>query len=284
MTTDVSAALATLQLHPEDSQALKALAALHPGNGAGIDADVLSKALSDARRFHRERGDYDLDVSLIDLELAWTTLAPRRADLLHEKGRVLSDELLRDEAGQATVREALEAHPGHAAATESLAQMSLVRANWEPISKRYLQQAEGAKDPALASSLYGSVAEFHLKYRPADGEGETFLRKSLELDPHNRRSGNHFERVLREKGNNDELLTLYVARADRAANRDERALAEVAAAELCEKMNRAVDAYTHYRKALDANPNEPRALRAARDVLTKQQEWAELGKVLEGAA
>ena len=75
MTTDVSAALATLQLHPEDSQALKALAAVHPGNGAGIDADVLSKALSDARRFHRERGDYELCVSLIDLELAWTTAA-----------------------------------------------------------------------------------------------------------------------------------------------------------------------------------------------------------------
>ena len=189
MTTDVSAALATLQLHPEDSQALKALAAIHPGNGAGIDAEALSQALSDARRFHRERGDYELVTSLIDLELAWTTEAARRADLLHEKGRLLSDELLREEAGVKCVREALDAAPGHAAATESLAQMTLVRANWEPISKRYLQQAEGAKDPALASSLYGSVAEFHLKYRPADGEGETFLRRSLELDPHNRRSG-----------------------------------------------------------------------------------------------
>src|SRR6188768_550276 len=262
MTTDVSAALATLQLPPEDSQALKALAALHPGNGAGIDADVLSKALSDARRFHRERGDYELVVSLIDLELAWTTEAARRADLLHEKGRVLSDELLRDEAGQACVREALEALPGHPASTESVAQMSLVRANWEPISKRYLQQAEGAKDPALASSLYGSVAEFHLKYRPSDGEGETYLRRSLELDPHNRRSGNNFERVLREKGSHEELLTLYTQRADRAGNRDDRALAEVAAGELCDKMNRPVDAYTHYRKALEANPVEPRALRA----------------------
>jgi tetratricopeptide (TPR) repeat protein len=284
MTTDVSAALATLQLHPEDSGALKALASLHPGNGAGIDADVLSKALSDARRFHRERGDYELVVSLIDLELAWTTEAGRRADLLHEKGRVLSDELLRDEAGQATVREALEASPGHAAATESLAQMSLVRANWEPISKRYLQQAESAKDQTLASSLYGSVAEFHLKYRPADGEGEAHLRRSLELDPQNRRSGTHFERLLREKGNNEELLTLYTQRAERAANRDERALAEVAAAELCEKMGRPIDAYNHFRKALEANPIEPRALNAVRDVLTRQSEWAELGKVLETAA
>ena len=284
MTTDVSAALATLELHPDDSQALKVLAGLHPGNGAGIDAEALSKALSDARRFHRERGDYELCTSLIDLELAWTTAVPRRADLLHEKGRLLSDELLRDEAGQAAVREALEVLPGHAAATESVAQMTLVRANWEPISKRYLQQAEGAKDQALASSLYGSVAEFHLKYRPSDDQGETYLRKSLELDPNNRRSGGHFERLLRDKGRNDELLVLYTQRAERAANRDERAQAAVASGELCEKLGRPIDAYTHFRKALDASPMEPRALRFVRDALTAQKEWTELGKVLEAAA
>ena len=49
-------------------------------------------------------------------------------------------------------------------------------------------------------------------------------------------------------------------------------------------MDRPVDAYAHYRKALEANPIEPRALRAVRDVLSRQQEWAELGKVLEAAA
>src|SRR3982751_984607 len=142
MTNDVSEALASLQLHPDDTQALAALASLHPGNGAGVDAEVLSKALSDARRWHRERGDFELCVQLIDLELAWTTGASRRADLLHEKGRILSDELLLDEEGQAWVRQALEAAPEHRPSKESAAHMALVRANWEPISRRYLQQAE----------------------------------------------------------------------------------------------------------------------------------------------
>ncbi len=284
MTTDVSTALATLQLHPDDTQALKALAALHPGNGAGIDAEALSSALSDARRWHRERGDYELCTSLIDLELAWTTSAGRRAELLHEKGRLLFDELLRDDAGQAALRQALEAAPEHAPSKESLAQMTLVRANWEPISKRYLQQAEGAKDAGLASSLYGSVAEFHLKYRPDGDEGETHLRKSLELDPGNRRSSGHLERLLRRKDRYDELLALYVQRAERTGNRDDRALAEVSAGELCDKIGRPVDAFTHFRKALEANPNEPRALRAVRHALTVNKAWAELGKVLEAAA
>jgi hypothetical protein len=100
MTTDVSAALATLQLHPEDSQALKALAAIHPGNGAGIDADVLSKALSDARRFHRERATTSWsspDRSRAGVERR----RPRPRRPAAREGRVLSDELLRDEAGVA---------------------------------------------------------------------------------------------------------------------------------------------------------------------------------------
>ena len=150
--------------------------------------------------------------------------------------------------------------------------MTLVRANWEPISKRYLQQAEGAKDPALASSLYGSVAEFHLKYRPADGEGRDLPAPQPGAGSAQPAVGQPLRaRAAREGQQRRAADARTWQRADRAANREERALAEVAAGELCDKMNRAVDAYTHYRKALDANPIEPRALRAVRDVLARQQ-------------
>ena len=284
MTTTVSTALAALQLRPDDAQALQALKAVHPGNGAGIEADALSKALADARRWHREHADFELCLELIDLELGFTTGDARRADLLHEKGRLLSDELLRDEAGQAAVQQALEAVANHKASAESLAQMTLVRANWEPISRRYLQQAEQAKDPALASSLHGSVAEFYLKYRPTGPEGEAHLRKSLELDAGNRRSAAHLERILRETGRRDELLALYRQRAERAQTREERTAAEVLAGELCEQLGRAPEAFAHFSKALEANPYEPRALRAVRAALTASGAWADLAKVLEAAA
>ena len=190
MTTDVSAALATLQLHPEDSQALKALAAVHPGNGAGIDADVaVEGAVRRAPlppRTGRLRAGRLPDRSRAGLD----DRAPRAAPTCFtRRGGCCPTSCCATRPARPPCARRWTRRPGHAAATESLAQMSLVRANWEPISKRYLQQAEGAKDPALASSLYGSVAEFHLKYRPADGEGETYLRRSLELDAHNRRSG-----------------------------------------------------------------------------------------------
>src|SRR6185436_6561558 len=214
--------------------ALKALEGLHPGNGAGVDPEALAKALADARRWHRERGDFELCLQLIDLELGWIKEAPRRADLLHEKGRLLSDELLRGEAGLAAIPEALKADPKHGPSKESTAQLSLFKSNWQPISKKYLQQAEATKDKAGASALYTSVAELLLKYGGAGaaGEAEAHLKKSLELDPHNRRSGAHFERLLRDKSRYDELLTLYALRAEAAGNREDRALAEVLAGEV----------------------------------------------------
>ncbi len=288
MNIDVSTALATLQLDPDDSQALSALSALHPGNGAGVDPAALETALGDARRFHRERGDFELCLQLIDLELGWIKDSARRADLLHEKGRLLSDELLRGEAGFESVQAALETFPEHAPSKESLAQMSLLRANWQPIAQRYLQQAEAATDRAHASSLYASVAELHLKYGGRRGAGqpaesEAYLRKSLELDPKNRRSSGHLERLLREMSRFDELLELYGQRADVAAGREERALAEVLAGEVSEKIGNADDALVHFRKALDASPAEPRALRPVREALAARGAWTELGKVLEAA-
>ena len=284
METDISTALATLQIDPDNTQALGALKRIRPANGSGVDPEALGRALTDARRWHRERGDFELCVQLIDLELPWLTDPARRANLLHEKGRLLADELLSEEAAQAALREALKSMPEHAPSTEGLAQMALIQSNWQPIASRYLQQAEAAPDKTLASSLFGSVAEMYIKYRPDAPEGETYLRRSLELDPKNRRSSAHLERLLRKRGRSDELLALLSSRASQAQTRDERALAEVAQAELSLKMGNQEEALGHFRKALEANPSEAKALRPVVAALNERKDWPELAKVLEAAS
>ncbi len=292
MNIDVSNALATLQLDPDNAPARKTLAAARAtGADTDLDVEALTLALGDARRWHRERGSFELALQLIDIELPWIKDAGRRADLLHEKGRILSDDLLRGDAGLVAVQEALAVRADHAPSKESLAQMSLLKGNWQPISKRYLQQAEAATDKPHAASLYVSVAELVLKYGGAAGaaDGEAHLRKSLELDPGSRRSSIHLERLLREGSRYDELLALYARRADAAPTREERALAEILAGETSAKVGKEAEALAHFRKALDATPFEARALRPVRDALTKRAgqgdgtAWGELAKVLETA-
>src|SRR3569623_183849 len=284
METDISTALATLQIDPDNTQALGALKRIRPANGSGVAPEALGRALTDARRWHRERGDFELCVQLIELVLPWLTDPARRANLLHEKGRLLADELLSEEAAQAALREALKSMPEHAPSTEGLAQMALIQSNWQPIASRYLQQAEAAPDKTLASSLFGSVAEMYIKYRPDAPEGETNLRRSLELDPKNRRSSAHLERLLRKRGRSDELLALLSSRASQAQTRDERALAVVAQSELALKMGNQEEALGHFRKALEANPSEAKALRPVVAALNERKDWPELAKVLEAAS
>ena len=126
---------------------------------------------------------------------------------------MLSDELLRDEAGQAMrARGAGRRRPGTRPSTESLAQMALVRANWEPISKRYLQQAEGREGSGAGVQPLRIGRRVPPQVPPGGRRGrDATCAAAWSWTPHNRRSGDHFERLLREKGSNEELLTLYVA-------------------------------------------------------------------------
>src|SRR5205823_13277357 len=123
----------------------------------GLSLEAAARALSNARRVHRERNDWDLVGRLLDLELHWTTEPGRRADLLYEKGRVLSDELLRDAEAIACFEKVLELRTDDNAAQEVLSHVALVRENWEAIAQRYLGEAKSTQDRQMATSLYLSA-------------------------------------------------------------------------------------------------------------------------------
>ncbi len=96
----IEAALAALSVDPDDADALARLAALAEGGGNGhgraTAEPAVVRAIAEGKRTARERGDFELCVRLIDLELGQEQDGERRADLYFEKGRILSDELLRD--------------------------------------------------------------------------------------------------------------------------------------------------------------------------------------------
>ncbi|HEY7957445.1 MAG TPA: hypothetical protein VII38_19195, partial [Polyangia bacterium] len=149
MDAGIISALAVLEVDPDNADALAQLAALTDGGGNGAAAQGQGKtaaapdtsvrrALAEARRIHRERGDFELTCRLIDLELGWETDSGRRADLYFEKGRILADELLREPEAVRCFERVLELRPGDEAAEDTLGHISLVRDNWQKIVKKYL--------------------------------------------------------------------------------------------------------------------------------------------------
>ena len=283
MKSDVSSALATLQADPANAQALATLAGIRAGNGSGIEPAALALALSDARRLHRERADWVLCTQLIDVELAMTAEGGRRADLLHEKARILADELLQDDAAMACLTGALETAPGHPAAAQALSQLRVVKSNWERIAAKYLADADTADDPQLKSTLTCSAAELHRKHGPPGRQAEELFARSLALDPRNRRAALQLERLLRGEERDAELLPILEKRIETASSREERAAQEAAAGDVASRLHQGPAALDHYRKALAADPAHARALSAVAEALTADEQWLELVKIYEGA-
>src|SRR5207253_11152231 len=123
MNPEIVRALATLEADPDNADALASLAQLtegggngHGRGGGGASGDTAAdtavrRALTEARRVHRDRGDFELVVRLIDLELGVESDKGRRADLYYEKGKLLADELLREDEAVRAFQRVLELRP-----------------------------------------------------------------------------------------------------------------------------------------------------------------------------
>src|SRR5262249_51158175 len=136
---------------------------------------------------------------------------------------------------------ALQARPDDDGATEALSQLELVRDNWQKVLAKYVAEAKGATDKALAASLHVSIAELCWKREPGSPEVDENLRKALTLDPRNRRAAVHLERHLRKAERFADLAAFYEQReATAAVPKDEKLAALIALADLQrEKLHRA---------------------------------------------
>ena len=149
------------------------------GGGNGNSDEAAARALAEARRVHRERGDFELVVRLVDLELGWETDKTRRAELYFEKGKVLADELLREAKRCAASSASLELRPDDEDAAGRARPHSLVRDNWQKIVKKYLDEAKSSTDRAahdvalsLASpSSTPSISADGTRSRPTSQQG-----------------------------------------------------------------------------------------------------------------
>jgi tetratricopeptide (TPR) repeat protein len=282
MDTEVSSALSTLELDPQNKDARAAISRHVDPEREG--AEKLAAALATARVLHSERGNAELGLELLDRELAVTLDKRARAGLLVEKGRVLFYEFAR--AGEAVeqLREALELVQGHPEAGELLRKIQDEEAEWEKTAQTRLKQAkEGGGNRLTAAPHYAAAGELYLKYRPTTDDGESYLARAIEIDPKQKRSEMLLERLYRATNRIGDLANLYERRVSTATTNDERAAAEVLSAEVTLEQGDEAGALERFRRALAASPAEPRALHRVIAALAADENWAELAKTYENA-
>ena len=122
-------------------------------------------ALLEALKRCRERGDAELWIALCDatLDSGLVTAASERADLLTEKAKVFSDDLLRDADATTALNAALALVDDHEAAQDALSQLEMVAGNWQKIVKKFADEAKVSTDRQLTTGLLTNIGETHYR-------------------------------------------------------------------------------------------------------------------------
>jgi hypothetical protein len=154
---EIVQALATLETDPAQADALgKVAAQAKQAAQSSTEAQASAKtALLEALKRCRERGDAELWIALCDatLDSGLVTAASERADLLTEKAKVFSDDLLRDADATTALNAALALVDDHEAAQDALEQLRRSRATGKRSCKKWLDEAKRSTERQLTTGL-----------------------------------------------------------------------------------------------------------------------------------
>ena len=203
---------------------------------------------------------------LLEIELVAARGTARERGLLAELARVLDEELMDDAGARAAYERLLASDPKDADAAEALDRTNAKRSKWRELLERYVQEAQGAGDPAFRSSLLVSAAEVVFRYgrerrrdrSPSIGSS-SLLREALQLDPKNRRAEMLLERMLRDDGRWDDVAEALERFASEATQKDEKIAGWLRLARTFAKKLKSADrAAAAYERVLDVAPGQRR--------------------------
>ena len=244
--TDIVQALATLDSDPTQAQARDKVStqAKAAAQSSSELAAAAKTAVREAQKRYRERGDAELWLVLCDvlMESGLLATASERAELLIEKGRVCCDELLSESQAEAAYQAALALDPENETAQDALEQLQAVKGNWQKVVQKWLDEAKRSTERQLTTDLYTRIGEYYGKYYQDTSDAERYWYKALSVEPRNRRSSLHLERLFRAAQKWPELIKTYEQRAESAATKEDRVLALLSLADLYGKQLRNHDA------------------------------------------
>jgi tetratricopeptide (TPR) repeat protein len=283
MNNDISTALSTLRLDPEDTKALEALAGIDPAGLAESAAEELARALAAERVFHAGANCPDLCRRLLDAEMALARNPAVRAGLLVEKARLLRSELGQCAAARDCLTEALVLVPELPAAATMTTEFEAEESKWQDLAEALSKQAAEAGEVPAAAPFFVAEGELLLRHRSVADEAEALFRRALQLDPQNKRADLALERLLRTAGRQADLTEHLARRIAVAAAPTEKAAAELVAGRLSEKSGNQAEALDHYRKALAAFPGDERTFYSLDKLFAGRSDLDELVKIYETA-
>jgi tetratricopeptide (TPR) repeat protein len=283
----VSQCLGMLLADPDSQPALEGLLdALTSGDAARIGAGPAA-LLELARRGHAQRGEVSTAAQILELEITLVEGDPdHEAELWKELARLRRDSLLDDKGAREALEKALALRPGDEDAREQAVQLDQVAGSWKEIGKRLVEEAAGATDPTLRSSVLQRAAALVWQYkkRGRDKEVDALFAEALAVDPSSTAAAALYEQTLRAREKWEDLAKVLVSAAEATKNRDEKLHLFVRAGRvIARKLSQQDRAAACYERVLDFAPGHPEAMSFLVEHFTMREQWDHLVALYEDA-
>ncbi len=240
----------------------------HYQQACRMDASLVP-ALQAARRIYRQTGDWPMVCRLMEAELAVTTGAKARFELLLSMAQIQSGRL-HDLAGAGTsLQEALAARPGEVRALEALANV-FANPDW-PQEGGQLQ----------AAKIFVQIAQIHRAAKQLE-ESTANLQRALRADPSSREAFRLIEDLYKRARKYRELEQLYAERLQIAAGAEVIDLQMKRASLLEEHLGDRSEAVRCYESILPHEPPGGAAAAMLAELYHEQGEFKKLATLKEG--
>jgi golgin subfamily B member 1 len=256
-----------------------------PANGAALAAlERLGRnpkydlAIADLLEpMYRHAGDWGKLIGVHEVQVRSSEDTARRVDLLHQIAQLYEDAAGDLGSAFATLARALEEDPGNEATQQQLERVARASGRYADLAHVFEQLALHVDVPAMASALLmtsASVQENDLRNVDA---AIGLYRKVLEIDPLSLRAAESLERLFRASERYDDLSVTLQRKSDMLEDALEKKDALFQAAAIEEDMlDRAEAAIAVYRKVLEIDPDDLRALDALVKRYLDLSRWEDL--------
>lgn len=279
--------LGILRDDPEDSAAYEALKALASQRDTARLGEQPVRLLEAARQAHEAKGELSAVAGLIEIEALLVDDDPGfGARLWKELGRLRAEELLDAEGARAAYDKAFEMLPDDPEVEEAVKRLDQSARSWRKFAKRFIEEANGATDIALKTSLLVRAAALVWQHKKKNREEETddLFKQALAVDPGNRRAVLLYEHTLRQRKSWGPLSELLLAASDQAHDKIDQVNFNVRAARVfTQRLRDDERAAASYERVLDLEPSNAEAMAFLAQHYEKQSRWDDLVAMYEQA-
>jgi tetratricopeptide (TPR) repeat protein len=245
------------------------------------NAELRGEAAAILENIYEERADYSKLIGALEILSESEGDVQKRVQLKRKIARI-SAEATGDFSGAfAALAAALKEDPSLIETRNELERVAEASEGWKQLVALYNEIAGGLEDAALARDYWMRVASIDEKLGQIDAAAEGY-NHVLSLDPSDAEALAGLEQLFARTERWVELIGVKERRIEQANTADEREALYVNTAQIYdEKLARPESAVLAYRKVLELDPANPRALASLDALFTRQRLWAELAENLE---